>query len=120
MTVLPWLALAGPIEVFIPSSFPLQNSWRLRVFRNDSGTVESATIPGCLARRSFRRRVQGHDEDFSLFGRWQQVQRHLFMVGYLACHTFSWQTGGQSDLKCLRIGATGHEIRVEPCARCDI
>ncbi|CAE7904574.1 acr-2 [Symbiodinium microadriaticum] len=115
MTVLPWLALAGPIEVFIPSSFPLQNSWRLRVFRNDSGTVESATIPGCLARRSFRRRVQGHDEDFSLFGRWQQVQRHLFMVGYLACHTFSWQTGGQSDLKCLRIGATGHEIRVEPC-----
>ncbi|CAE7615871.1 POLR1B [Symbiodinium sp. CCMP2456] len=34
------------VEVFIPSSFPLQNSWRLRVFRNDSGTVESATIPG--------------------------------------------------------------------------
>ncbi|OLP79190.1 DNA-directed RNA polymerase I subunit RPA2 [Symbiodinium microadriaticum] len=36
------------VEVFIPSSFPLQNSWRLRVFRNDSGTVESATIPGMV------------------------------------------------------------------------
>ncbi|CAE7320313.1 POLR1B [Symbiodinium sp. KB8] len=49
------------VEVFIPSSFPLQNSWRLRVFRNDSGTVESATIPGsnypmAITRPSYKNR----------------------------------------------------------------
>ncbi|CAE6925445.1 POLR1B [Symbiodinium natans] len=40
------LLYAFYVEVLIPSSFPLQNSWRLRVLRNDTGTVETATIPG--------------------------------------------------------------------------
>ena len=51
--VLLWLALAGPIEVFIPSSFPLQNSWRLRVFRNDSGTGV-CDDPGLLGAKQFQ------------------------------------------------------------------
>eukprot|EP00439_Symbiodinium_sp_Y106_P056638 s1806_g7.t4 len=55
------LRYAVYVEVFIPSSFPLQNSWRLRVFRNDSGTVESATIPGsnypmAITRPSYKNR----------------------------------------------------------------
>ncbi|CAE7193248.1 POLR1B, partial [Symbiodinium necroappetens] len=51
------------VEVFIPSSFPLQNSWRLRVFRNDSGTVESAHH----GRGMLSHAVQNHVASFNSF-----------------------------------------------------
>ena len=121
--VLLWLALAGPIEVFIPSSFPLQNSWRLRVFRNDSGTVESATIPGCLARSSSRRRVRGHDVDSVSWEDVSKFQWYLFMVRHVACHPFPWKEESKSYPNCLgkahldmiRVESSVAPFEVEPC-----